>query len=96
MKISPDNIADRIGMRNIIVGFRDKGAIFENIVFMKIKDQDPKYVYQNGQEIDFFTNGRLIEVKYHRDIEGKQLMVFDKFKAQHKMVIKNYVDLKKL
>ena len=88
--------ATDIGMRNIIVGFRDKGAIFENIVFMKIKDQDPKYVYQNGQEIDFFTNGRLIEVKYHRDIEGKQLMVFDKFKAQHKMVIKNYVDLKKL
>ena len=88
--------ATDIGMRNIIVGFRDKGAIFENIVFMEIKNQNPKYVYIDGQEIDFFVNDTLIEVKYHRNIEGKQLKAFNAFQAQRKVVLKNYADLHKL
>lgn len=88
--------ATDVGMRNIIVGFRDKGAIFENIVFMKIKHKNPKYVYSSGQEIDFFVNETLIEVKYQKDIESKQLAVFEAFKAKHKIVIKNYADLEAL
>ncbi|MCB1827606.1 MAG: ATP-binding protein, partial [Coxiellaceae bacterium] len=39
--------ATDIGMRNITIGFRDIGAIFENIVFMKIKDLAPKYLYES-------------------------------------------------
>jgi predicted AAA+ superfamily ATPase len=87
--------ATDIGMKNIITGFRDKGAIFENIVYMKIKNQNPRYVYTNGQEIDFLINNTLIEVKYHRDIEGKQLAAFEQFESEKKLVIKNHVDLQK-
>jgi hypothetical protein len=82
-----------IGMRNIIVGFRDKGAIFENIVFMKIKDRQPHYWYGAGQEIDFIFDNTLLEVKYHRDIEGKQLTEFEAHPATEKYIIKNYDDL---
>ncbi|WP_267257233.1 DUF4143 domain-containing protein [Coxiella endosymbiont of Ornithodoros maritimus] len=65
--LSPKKVyATDIGMRNIIVGFRDRGTIFENIVFIKIKNKDSQYVSTAGQEIDFFVNGTLIEVKYHK------------------------------
>lgn len=51
--LSPKKVyATDIGMRNIIVGFRDRGAIFENLVFMKIKNKDPQYVSTAGQEIE--------------------------------------------
>lgn len=85
-----------IGMRNIIVGFRDKGAIFENIVYMNIKDDKPHYVYTSGQEIDFYVKDTLIEVKYNRELVEKQLDAFHAFKAKHKVIIKNYLDLEKL
>lgn len=86
--------ATDVGMRNIIVGFRDKGAIFENIVFMKIKDCNPGYLYESGQEIDFIFDETLLEVKYHRDIVSKQLAVFESYKIKHKFLIKNYNELK--
>lgn len=84
--------ATDIGMRNIAIGFRDKGAIFENIVYMKIKKFNPSYVYADGQEIDFLFNNTLLEVKYHHEISEKQLAVFDNFNASKKIIIKNYAD----
>lgn len=84
--------ATDIGIRNITIGFRDKGAIFENIVFMKIKKYHPSYVYTDGQEIDFLFNDTLLEVKYHHEIAEKQLTVFDNFDASKKVIIKNYAD----
>lgn len=83
-------------MRNIIVGFRDKGAIFENIVFMKIKKHQPKYVYYNGQEIDFFVSETLLEVKYHKKLEGSQYDAFKAFNAKQKLIINNCMDMEKL
>jgi uncharacterized protein len=83
-----------IGMRNIIVGFRDKGAIFENIVFMKIKNHKPKYLYESGQEIDFIFNQTLLEAKFNRDMQGKQLDAFNAYQIENKEIIKNYGDLK--
>lgn len=88
--------ATDIGMRNIIVGFRDKGAIFENIVFMKIKAKHPKYVYTNGQELDFIYDDTLLEVKYNRELVDKQLEAFNAFEVTNKMVINGYTDLYKL
>ena len=88
--------ATDIGMRNVMVGFRDKGAIFENIVFMQLQHKQPSYVYDAGQELDFLVDDTLIEVKYNRDIVGKQLAVFDAFKARRKIVIRGYADLLRL
>ncbi len=87
--------ATDIGIRNAVIGFRDKGAIFENIVFMKIKQYKPKYVYDDTQEIDFFFNDTLLEVKYHRDLIEKQLAFFENFDAKRKVIIKNYTDFQR-
>lgn len=87
--------ATDVGMRNVTVGFRDKGAIFENIVFMKIKHKKPYYVNFEGQEIDFIIDQTLIEVKYLRELEGKQLDAFKAYPAANKVVITGIDDLEK-
>jgi len=95
--LSPKKVyATDIGMRNIIVGFRDKGAIFENIVFNKIKSLQPKYVTFDGQEIDFLVKDMLIEVKYGRELEGKQLAAFEKIPEKKKLVVNGFSGLQKL
>ena len=82
-----------VGIRNAVTGFRDKGAVFENLVYMAIKDQKPCYVYQNGVEIDFLTeDGSLIEVKYNDQLREKQRQVFETFKAKEKLLITSTKD----
>jgi len=77
-----------IGVRNIVTGFRDLGAIFENLVFLKIKYLNPRYIYVDGIELDFITeNDILIEVKYNSTLNDKQQKLFDNFKAKNKFVI---------
>ncbi len=76
-----------LGIRNFITGFRDKGALFENLVFYLVKEKKPCYVYKNSLEIDFFFNGTLLEVKYGREMDDKQRKLFDSFKAKKKIEI---------
>ena len=77
------------------IGFRDKGAIFENIVYMAIKQYQPQYVYQEQNEIDFLFQDTLLEVKYHAELSEKQMTLFEKFKASKKIIIKNYGDFER-
>lgn len=46
--------------------------------------------------IDFLFNDTLLEVKYHRDLESKQLAFFENFSAKRKIVIKSYADFQRL
>lgn len=86
-----------LGIRNLFTGFRDKGAVFENLVYLAIKSLHPRYIYQNGLEIDFFTESKiLIEAKYGKEIEAKQLQLFNEIKAKKKLIIKNLDDLRML
>jgi len=76
------------GIRNIVTGFRDKGALFENLFFLKIKNQDPCYIFENGNELDFMIkNDTLIEVKYNRELNQKQKEMFDRHNAKNKLII---------
>ena len=76
------------GIRNIVTGFRDKGALLENLFFLKIKHQKPCYVFENGIELDFLVNKEtLIEVKYNRELNMKQKQMFDRYKARNKLII---------
>lgn len=85
-----------LGVKSFFTGFRDKGALFENYVYLKIKNYVPCYVYQNGLEIDFLTNNKtLIEVKYHSDMTEKQTLFFNELKAKNKVVIRNISELEK-
>lgn len=86
-----------LGIRNLFTGYRDKGALFENVVFSHIKALRPRYLYQDGIEIDFYTENKiLIEVKYQQELNHKQEQLFEAFKANKKIIIKNFDDLKKL
>ncbi|MFQ5583729.1 MAG: DUF4143 domain-containing protein, partial [Calditrichia bacterium] len=81
-----------VGIRNHVTGFRDKGAVFEILIYLKIKDKNPCYVYQNGLELDFLFDETILEVKYERVLEGKQKIFFDQFPAKQKMVIQGMED----
>ena len=77
-----------IGLKNIVTGFRDKGAIFENLIFLEIKHLKPSYIYVDGIELDFMTENKiLIEVKYNSKLNDKQQKLFEKTEADKKIVI---------
>lgn len=89
--------ASDLGIRNLFTGFRDKGALFENYIYLKIKSRKPSYIYKEGIEIDFLTeDNTLIEVKYRSELTEKQKKFFSKFKAKKKIIIRNFHDLKKI
>lgn len=80
-----------VGIRNAITGMRDLGAIYENLVYNKIKHQKPNYYMKDGIEIDFITKTDLIEAKYNQEMTEKQKEVFGKVKIKNK-VVANGVD----
>jgi hypothetical protein len=89
-------VAD-LGIKNLFTGFRDKGAIFENIVYMQIKNHKPGYIYENGIELDFMTEDKiLIEVKYGKTLNEKQQQLFADTKAKEKIIVQSIADLEKL
>ena len=75
-----------VGIKNMITGFRDLGASYENLVFLKIKHLSPRYFFEDGVEIDFKGKNFLIETKYNRDLVDKQKKVFDSVKGYRKIV----------
>lgn len=87
--------AGDIGIKNYFTGFKDIGSIFENYVYLKIKHLAPEYIYENTEEIDFYTeNGYLIEAKYHNEeLSKKQQILFDNTTANKKLIIRSENDL---
>ena len=84
--------ASDVGLRNVVTGYRDKGAIFENLIYLQIKEQNPSYLYEDGVEIDFITQeGVLIEAKFNSVLNAKQQKLFDKFESKKRLVV-NGVD----
>ncbi len=84
---SPKKIyAGDVGIRNIVTGFRDLGSIYENLVYLKVKHNDPNYFYENGIEIDFCYKDTLIEAKFGQEMTDKQQKLFDSFKAKNKII----------
>ncbi|WP_197051145.1 ATP-binding protein [Sulfurospirillum cavolei] len=80
--------AGDVGIRNLITGYRDKGAIFENLVYLKLKHKNPRYVYEQSNEIDFITDDKtLIEVKYHSVLNDNQQKLFDTYPANKRLVV---------
>ncbi len=85
--------ASDVGLRNVVTGYRDKGAIFENLIYLKIKNRNPSYLYVDGIELDFITeDGLLIEAKYNSKLNEKQQKLFDKFDTKEKRVVNGVYD----
>ena len=84
-----------LGIRNLFTGFRDKGSLFENYIYLKIKHLSQQYIYENTIELDFITEKKhLIESKFHNEpLSVKQQKLFDTIDATTKTIIRNEVDL---
>lgn len=80
-----------VGIKNVVTGFRDLGSIYENLVFLKIKANNPRFIRENGIEIDFKYKDTLIEAKYNQEIKDKQKELFDSIKLKNK-ILANGVD----
>jgi len=86
-----------LGVRTLYTGFRDLGSLFENYVYLKFKDLNPCYVYEDGSEIDFLTSeGTLIEVKYHSEMTKKQQDLFNTYAAKERILLTGIKDLERL
>lgn len=86
-----------LGLINLFTGFRDKGSLFENYLFNKIKKYQPCYYAVDGYEIDFLIDKKvLIESNYHSDLVGKQLDLFNNSDFKHKYLITSQRDLESL
>ncbi|MFQ5769600.1 MAG: ATP-binding protein [bacterium] len=80
------------GIRNHITGYRDEGAVFENLIYLRIKQKNPCYIYQNGLELDFYFEDTLLEAKFGRELEGKQKSFYEKYPAHKKICVKGVDD----
>ena len=71
------------------MGERDFGNYFENYLFLKLKQHDIYYLYEDGIEIDFYIKDldTLLESKYNSYMDDKQKALFEKTKAREKIVI---------
>jgi hypothetical protein len=79
-----------LGIKNLISSNKEKGSDFENLVFLKIKNENPFYFIENGIEIDFINDKMAIEAKYDdAKMNEKQKRVFENLK-QEKQIIKGH------
>ena len=93
--LSPKKIyAADTGIRCIFTGFRDKGSLFENYIYLKLRKYDPEYIYENKTEIDFYLPDKtLIEVKYHEEhLSPSQEKLFNTYPAAKRVIIRGDED----
>ena len=76
-----------VGLRNITTGFRDKGAVYENLVFLSLKNSEPCYYVEDGNEIDFKQGNSFIEAKYGKEPNDGQEKLMQKLKKKSKVTI---------
>ena len=95
---SPKKIyAADLGIRVLFTGYRDIGSLFENYVYLKIADSKPRFLLEDGIEIDFITEGKkLIEVKYFSEMREKQVSLFKSFPASERVLVQSIRDLEKV
>lgn len=94
--LAPKKIyAPDTGIRVYYTGFRDKGSLFENYVYLKLKSFQPEYLYTEQTELDFrLENGHIIEAKYHNEpLSGKQQKLWDTIDPARRHIIRNEVEL---
>lgn len=78
-----------LGIKYLFVGDRDLGSYFENYVYLQLrKKAKVYYIYKDGNEIDFFTNTKvLIEAKYYGKMSVDQEHLFNAYPSKKKVLI---------
>lgn len=88
-----------LGIKHLFIGERDWGSYFENYVYLQLRRQGRRvwYVYEDGTEIDFFTDDRmLVEAKYYDEMSEGQRNLFERFEARRKVVVDSVEALSQL
>lgn len=87
------------GIKNVFVGYKDKGSMFENHVFntLKTRYEDIFYYLENDKEIDFIIRKRIneeiaIEVKY-RNASSQDLKTLNASRFKIKKAITSQEEL---
>ncbi len=75
------------GIRNVLAGFKDTGSLFENIVFLRIKDKNPSYYMKDSVELDFVFDRNIIECKYTDEKNKKQDDLLDELSSVYNVKI---------
>ncbi|MFP4471452.1 MAG: ATP-binding protein [Bacteroidales bacterium] len=97
--LSPKKIyAPDTGIRVHYTGFRDKGSLFENYVFLKLKSFQPEYLYQDQTELDFrLQSGQVVEAKYHNEpLSEKQQKLWETFEPAKRHIVRNEGDIQQV
>ena len=81
-----------VGIKNLLTGFSDKGAVFENLVYLKIKNHNPCYYYKKSVELDFAWGETILEVKYMSELKKNQIQLLDKLNKKNKVIINSIED----
>ncbi|MCF6271302.1 MAG: ATP-binding protein [Melioribacteraceae bacterium] len=81
--------ASDLGIKHLFMGVRDIGSYFENYIYLKLRNKTKLYyLYENGIEIDFYTeNSTLIESKFYTKLNDKQMKLFLEYPAKKRIVI---------
>ena len=69
--------------------------MFENYVYLRLKQVSPEYIYTNQTEIDFILkNNVVVEAKYHSEpLTEKQEKLMVSLEATKKYVVRSFNDL---
>ncbi len=76
-----------VGLRNVMTGFKDKGSVFENLVYLKLKDKEPRYYFEDSKEVDFVFGDTALECKFKDDASLDNM---NKVKGKKRMIVKDY------
>ncbi|MGX9366953.1 ATP-binding protein [Desulfoplanes sp. PS50] len=88
--LSPQKIyAGDLGIKYAFHGNRDLGSYLENYIYLCLRaEKRVFYVYENGVEIDFYTEDKvLIESKYYAEMTEKQARLFASYPANKRLLI---------
>ena len=93
-------IADN-GLRTVFVGGKDRGALWENLVFLQFKDRKVRYFFEKEREIDFIVEifpkrCLAVEAKLKENITTEDTKTLEAAPCKEKMLVSTLADLQKI
>ncbi len=93
-------IADN-AFRTVFVGLKDIGALWENMIFLQLKEKKVSYYFENDKEIDFIVelfpkHCLAVEAKWKDEISSEEKETVELAPCKEKMIASVPKDLEKI
>lgn len=93
-------IADN-AFRTIFVGLKDIGALWENLVFLQLKENKVSYYFEDDKEVDFIVDFFpkkciALEAKWKDEVSDEEKKTLEKAPCKEKMMVSTLEDLEKV